>query len=186
MPQPEGERQTKQFVVEPAPLKNEEVFRELFRVEKDVSGDESLEENDLRGAYENPKAITVVLRDENKKIVGLINALPNTEVYQELSPDDPDFENNPHRLYIYDIAVEEGARSLENFLNLMRMLIEEGKQKGFTAITMHTRTSEGLSAVLQKRYGAKLMRTFENWQGWGKYEYLELDFDSPKIKTQID
>jgi hypothetical protein len=60
-------------------------------------------------------------------------------------------------------------------LNLLRALVAECRAKDFKALSMHTRTSEGLSAILKKRYGAKLLRTFDDWQGWGKFEYLELD-----------
>ena len=179
-PVPKEKAEKQGISAEAAPSRDEEVFQDILKIEQAVSADEALEETDLRSAYENPAAITVILLNPDKKIVGFVNALPNTEVYAELSPDDPDFESNPRYLYIYDIAVEKEARSLPNFLAMMRQLVEEARQKGFTAITMHTRTAEGLSSILQKRYNAKLLRTFENWQGWGKYEYLELNLGSLK------
>jgi hypothetical protein len=41
---------------------------------------------------------------------------------------------------------------------------------------MHARVSQGLSGILQKRYGAKFFRRIENWYGFGEpFDYLELD-----------
>jgi len=41
---------------------------------------------------------------------------------------------------------------------------------------MHTRVSEGLSSILQKRYSAKLIRTLENWQGYEEpFDYLKIE-----------
>ena len=170
------EGSAKRFSTETIAAPDKETFRDLLAIEQRAVPDESLDEADLRTALENPRAITIALRDrETQNIIGFISALPNSDVYDELYNDDPAFENNPQKLYVYDIAIDEDARGLKNFLGLVRPLIEQAKGQGFQALTMHTRTSEGLSDVLQKRYGARLVRIMENWQGWGRYDYLELD-----------
>lgn len=154
---------------------NEELLSRVSAVEKNVSPNAALDKEELETVLKNPNAINVLLRDKGKDIVGFVIALPNNEVYEELHSDDPCFENNPKRLYVYDIEIEEKNRGLSNFLSMTRPLIEEAETRGFEMLTMHARTSEKLSEVLQGRYQAHKLRTMENWQGWGEpYDYLEI------------
>src|ERR1700680_1831733 len=80
----------------------------------------------LREVIENPSAVLVGLRDQMSKIVGFALGLPNPAVYKELVADDPDFENNPEKLYIYDMLIKKSDRGLENFLKLANLLVQEG------------------------------------------------------------
>jgi hypothetical protein len=150
----------------------------IFSIEKEVSDDEfsAIADDDLKSAIEKPRAITVVIRGADKNVLGFIIALPNNEVYEELHGDDTSFTNDSDSLYIYDLAIGDKERSLANFLNLIKTLAGEAKAKNFKRLSMHTRTSEGLSAILQKRYHAKLIRTLDDWQGYGEpFDYLELE-----------
>ncbi|OGI41588.1 MAG: hypothetical protein A2593_04900 [Candidatus Moranbacteria bacterium RIFOXYD1_FULL_44_9] len=151
-------------------------FAQIYEVEKEASGEEVvLKEEDLREALEKPGAINVVLKNSGGRIVGFINGMPNDQIYHELIEDDPEFLNDPARMYVYDFAIKKESRSLANFLSLIKKLVEEMQRRNLAMLTMHTRKSEGLSNVLQKRYHAKRLRTLINWQGWGEdFDYLEL------------
>jgi hypothetical protein len=98
LPKPVGEpSEPKAFAAEIAPHDNEGVFSGILRVENNAAEEIALEEADLRAAYENPGAITVLLRNPDGDIVGFVNALPNSEVYAELHADDPEFTNDPRK-----------------------------------------------------------------------------------------
>ena len=152
-------------------------FSEIFEIEKETSiNGLMIEAEDLRSSMEQPNAITVVIRDEGEKISGFILGLPNEDVWEELHPEDPEFGKEGDCLYIYDLAISEKSRGLHNFLELVKKLVSEAKARNYKLLTMHTRVGEGLSNVLQKRYGAKKLRTLENWQGYGEpFDYLELE-----------
>ena len=155
---------------------DDDTFEGIYEIEKEVSTDDmALVKEDLRAAMEKPGALTVAIRN-NEKILGFIVALPNSEVYEELHDDDPEFTPDPDRLYVYDLAIGKEKRSLSNFLDLVRKLKGEASARNFKGLTMHTRVGEGLSGILQKRYGAKLLRTIDDWQGYGEpFDYLELE-----------
>lgn len=52
----------------------------------------------------------------------------------------------------------------------------EARNRGYENVSMHARVSEGLSNIMQKRYGAKFFRRIENWHDFGEpFDYLEID-----------
>ncbi len=157
---------------------DENTFQQIYEIEKEVStGNMLLSEADLRSVMEKADTITIVIRDEGNRVLGFVVGLPNSEVYEELQSDDPDFKSDPRYLYIYDLAIGRQKRSLANFLNLIRKLMQTASSKNFSGLSMHTRVSEGLSEILQKRYGAKKVRTIDNWQSYGEpFDYLEFHF----------
>jgi len=151
---------------------------EISTIENEVATEDfkALEDLDLKATIEKPGAITVVIKNKEKNIFGFVIALPNDEVYEELHSDDPDFISDPSRLYVYDIAIGNKNRSLANFINLTKALIKEARARNFKILSMHTRTSEGLSSILQKRYHAKKLRTLDDWQGYKEpFDYLEME-----------
>jgi len=156
---------------------NDKVLSEITTIEKDVFPEEmQLDEGEIKAIIENPKTITIVIKKQDEAPSGFVIAMPNSEVYEELNSEDPDFKNDPELLYVYDIAIEEKDRNLSNFLIMTQSLVKEACKKGFTTITVHARKNEGLSEVLQKRYGAHFIKTIENWSDYGEpFDYLELD-----------
>ena len=67
-------------------------------------------------------------------------------------------------------------RNLKNFLSLWKNFVSQTKQEGYIKITGHFKVSQGLSSVLEKRFGAKKFRRIENWCGYGEpFDYLEID-----------
>ncbi len=168
----------KQSVIEVVKNISDSTLSGIFAIEKEVSTGafSALEDNELKAVIEKPNTITVIIRDTSKNVLGFIVALPNNDVYEELHDDDHDFQDDPESLYVYDVAIGDKERSLANFLNLVRTLTKEARAKNFKVLSMHTRTSEGLSTILQKRYDAKLIRTLDNWQGYGEpFDYLEIE-----------
>ncbi|KKR08123.1 MAG: hypothetical protein UT43_C0019G0002 [Parcubacteria group bacterium GW2011_GWC1_39_29] len=152
-----------------------DLFSRLYAIEREVSTEDMvLLEGDLRNIIENPRAYTAIIRD-GEDVLGFVVALPVSEVFNELAPYDPELKNDDGDLYVYDIAISSSRRNLPNFLNLVRKLSSEAISRGYKRLIMHTRKSEGLSEILQKRYGVQKLRTIENWCGYGEpFDYLEM------------
>jgi ribosomal protein S18 acetylase RimI-like enzyme len=154
---------------------SDDLFEKIYAIEREVSTEDMvLSQEDLRNIVDNSHAFTVVIRD-GESVSGFVVALPVGEVFDELAPYDSELKNNEGNLYVYDIAISPSKRNLPNFLNLVRKLLSEATLRGYKKLIMHTRKSEGLSGILQKRYGAQKLRTIENWCGYGEpFDYLEM------------
>jgi len=131
---------------------------------------------DLRETLENPNGIQIILRAADGTIVGYLASKPHNEALEELRQYDPKMQEEENALYIESIAILPESRSLRTFLQLGRTLLQEVKNRGFKKITMHARVASGLSSALQKRYGAKHLRTIDNWYNFGEpFDYLEIE-----------
>lgn len=137
------------------------------------------EREDLRSCFESEKGIHVLIKNSEGKIVGYLTSLPKDEEYADLHTEDPDFTKDESSLYVESIVIKDGdfatARSVLNAF--MGKVVE----KGYKNVSMHVRVSQGLSDILQKRYGAKFYRRIENWYGFGEpFDYLEIDLSNIK------
>ena len=131
---------------------------------------------DLRQTMENQNGAQIVIRSAQGEILGYLSSKPQSEACQELKGYDPQVRPEPGTLYVESIAIKPEARGLREFLSLGRLLFEEARRRNYKKISMHARVAEDLSAVLQKRYGAKSLRKIDNWHNFGEpFEYLEME-----------
>ncbi|MEI7480144.1 MAG: hypothetical protein WCJ59_00780 [bacterium] len=133
---------------------------------------------DLRESFESANGVYILVRNNLGKIVGYLSSLPKNEEYDGLVEFDPEFAKNNSSLYIESILIKGGDLTI--LKKVFSTLTTEAKNKGYTNISMHTRVSQGLSDILQKRYGVKFFRRIENWYGFGEpFDYLEFDLAEP-------
>jgi ribosomal protein S18 acetylase RimI-like enzyme len=156
---------------------NEDVLQDILSVEQESFPPQMQSDvEDLRQTLENPNGIQIVIKSQEGNVIGYLSSKPQKDAYEELKKWDPEINQEDHTLYIESIAIKPEARNLTTFLTLGKALIEEAKKRGYTKITMHARIAGNLSAVLQKRYGAKVLRKIENWHNFGEpFEYLEIN-----------
>jgi ribosomal protein S18 acetylase RimI-like enzyme len=172
--QPRTERITKTEIISTV---DRETMRGIVEVEQSSFPLEmQSDEQDLRETFENPNGIHIVIRSRQGEVVGYISSIPQKDAYGELKNWDKDIRPEDNTLYIESIAVKPEYRDIRNLLSLGKLFIQEAKRRGFTKITMHARIAGDLSAVLQKRYGAKFIRRIENWHNFNEpFDYLEID-----------
>ncbi len=117
-----------------------------------------------------PGCITEYLEVGGEK-AGYISGFPLTSL--KSGPSDPGLVLEEGALYIWSFAVVGGKpRDVRGMCN---SFMAQAKEQGYQKITMHTRQIDGLSKVLERRYGAKKMREIENYGNSGEtFSYLEL------------
>lgn len=131
---------------------------------------------DLRDCFNFENGVKILVRDEDKNIRGYLIALPKSEEYEDLHEKDPELLPDDKSLYLESIVIKDG--DLKTLIKVLATLREEAENRGYKNLSMHARVSEGLSNVLQKRYGAKFFRRIENWFDFGEpFDYLEIDLD---------
>jgi ribosomal protein S18 acetylase RimI-like enzyme len=156
-----------------------ETMRGIVEVEQSSFPPEmQSDEEYLRETLENPNGIHIIIRSRQGEVVGYISSKTQKDAYEELKIWDEEMRPENNTLYIESLAIKPEHRDLRNFLALGKSLIQEAKRRGFTKITMHARIASDLSAVLQKRYGAKSLRRIENWHNFNEpFDYLEIDIE---------
>ena len=176
VPTPQSPEQEKELVVANL-LKSisEQDVQEILDIDKQIFPSMPVEEEEIRETLES-EGVQVVLKDAKSKIVGYIISLPHEDAYEFLSEIDPNIENQVGGIYVESIGILPEHRSLKNFNQLWSTFAAEAQRKGFKKITAHVRVSEGLSAVLQKRFGAVKFRTYDNWADFNEpFDYLEME-----------
>ncbi len=121
-------------------------------------------------------AMVVVTRD-NRTVTGATISFPLNSSMVNVLESCGDIQATPNNQTLYTVfmAIHPQARGLETFLILGRKLRETAKEKGYTTLATHARTSNGLSLVLQRRWNASKIRSFDNWSQTGeRFDYLEI------------
>lgn len=145
---------------------DEKVFPENMQLPTEV----------MEGILNNPRSAIVVLRETDDSISGYVVADPLEDVISILKKEDPNLELIPEAGYVESVAVIPEKRNFKNFNSLIKTFISTAKDKGYKVVTMHARTSNELSTILQNRYGAKFERRVENWYGFGEaFDYLVME-----------
>lgn len=115
-------------------------------------------------------------RDAKNSIIGYLSSLRQSEEYDELVKDDPEFLNDPENLYVESIAVVPGRRREKTATHFLRLLIEQAAALGFKKVTMHARIESKFSDLVQNEFEVQPLRRIENWHGFGEpFDYLEID-----------
>lgn len=163
---------------------SEQEIQDILDIDKKIFPTMPVEEKEIRETLES-NGVQILLRDIESKTVGYIISLPHDDAYEFLSETDPNIIKETDGLYVESIGILPEHRSLKNFNQLWRTFATEARQKGFKKITAHVRVSEGLSSVLQKRFGAVKFRTYDNWANFNEpFDYLEMGLEDDKTKLQ--
>ena len=126
----------------------------------------------------NPKAVHLILRNSSEEIVGYITSLPHNESYTFLSNMDKEMTAQDSALYLESMAILPEYRGFKSFTSLINKIFEEGVKSGYKKLTMHARVLNGVTDVLQKRYGAEFIRRVYNFYDTDEsFDYLELILD---------
>jgi hypothetical protein len=135
------------------------------------------EAGDLKECFESKEGIHILVKNNKDEIIGYLTSLPKDLEYEFLHEKDPEFTKDSNSMYVESVLIKSG-----DFLTarkVFKLFVNEAINRGYKNISMHTRVSEGLSDVLQKRFGAKFFRRIENWYGYGEpFDYLEIDLQN--------
>lgn len=153
---------------------SEEQIRDIIDIDAKIFPTMPIEEKEIRDTLKS-RGVQILLKNLDSKTIGYIISLPHEDAYEFLSENDPNIIKEIGGLYIESIGILPEYRSLKNFNRLCSALVSEAQQRGFKKITAHVRSSEGLSEVLQKRFGALKFSTYDNWAGFNEpFDYLEI------------
>lgn len=110
----------------------EEVIEELLHVDQiafeGIRVELSLEE--VKKILENPKAVHLVIKNNQMKIVGYLTSLPQDESYTYLAKADLNMAIEKDALYIESMAILPEYRSFKGLNSLVRKVIEEAVNQG--------------------------------------------------------
>jgi len=127
-----------------------------------------------RECLEDPANINVVMYDGDE-LIGYIVAIPHNVACEALKDDDPEMKQDSERLYVDTIQTLPGKRTPFGILKLLYAMVEEAGKRGINRFSMHARTTNGLSRMIQRVFEtARVLRTIENWYGYGEpFDYIE-------------
>lgn len=157
----------------------EEEIQEIISLDNEIFPPEMwVDASELKETLESA-GVQTVLKGEGGKIVGYIISLPHNQAYPNLIELDPELKQEEQALYIESMGIIPKHRSLKNFLTLLHGFNDQARQVGFQKITGHFRVSQGLSSVLEKRFGGKKFRRIEDWAGFGEpFDYIEINLNN--------
>jgi hypothetical protein len=134
-----------------------------------------MSKEDLEHIFSDPKLILHKVESEGR-LLGYTYGVPLTSVFKELSEADPDLVDDPECLYVYSTATDPDERSLKMFFELIKGIEESAILKGYSSISRHSRTTEGYSSVLKKKFKYNFVRTLDDWMESGEsFDYLVKD-----------
>jgi len=162
---------------------DDKTLDQLAEIEKACFSEEMAEDKEeLREVLETPGGINLKLEDEEKRILGYISSVKQSDEFDLLKESDSDLQKD-NSLYIHSFDIRPEARNLKNFNSLLNALKSEAKKEGYKKLSMYARTENGLSRVFQKRYGAKFFRRIKNWRELGEdLDYLEMNLEDASEK----
>jgi len=171
------QKQDSEYKVEVIKKLNEETSKGILTVEQ-ASFPEEMQSDleDLKETLENKKGVQIIAKKEKGEIISYLSSKPLKDAFEELKYYDPDLKPEKSVLYIESIATKPEFRNIKVFLEMLNVIAEEAKKKGYKKIAAHTRVENNLSTLLQKKWGAKKLRTIENWHNFGEpFDYLEIE-----------
>ena len=120
-------------------------------------------------------SMNIVMHDQNDKLIGHLQAFPQSSVYEELTRWDPAMQDDPERVYLDIIQVLPEQRQRSNGLRLFQAVCAEAEKRNIFKLSMHARTITGLSEYLHRIFAEiRFLRRIENWYGFGEpFDYLE-------------
>lgn len=127
-----------------------------------------------KDCLENPANINVAMYEGNE-LIGYIVAIPHDAACEALRDDDPEMKNDPERLYVDTIQTLPTKRKPLGILKLLYAMIDEAGRRGINKFSMHARTTNGLSSLIQRVFKTtRILRTIENWYGYNEpFDYIE-------------
>jgi len=132
---------------------------------------------ELRDTLHEPSAINVIAYDENEHIAGYLLAMDFSEEFEDLKSADPGIEDIPGAIYLHSIVVRQDMRGKGVFGKLIKTFRDYCPDK---TVALHASTKNASSAGFQK-YGARFIRTVENWYGTGEaFDYLIFDSNNSR------
>jgi len=118
--------------------------------------------------------INVLIRSAGGGVAGYLLALPQARAAAELRPWDPTIEEDPDAMYIDIIQTSPEHRQMFSFVQLMAGACAETKRRGFSRLSAHVRTRNGLSRLVRKLLpDSSCYRRLENWYDSGEaFEFI--------------
>ena len=121
-----------------------------------------------------PEGVVKYIEADGEKI-GYIAGAPS----RYFKTDNSDLEVEDGTFYIWDFAYK--GKEFKQVRQMCQGFLSEVIDQNYSKITMHVRQADGLSDVLEKRYGAKKLSEIKNWNNTGEtVSYLELNLNQTK------
>lgn len=127
----------------------------------------------------NPKNINIVCRNEDGQIVGYILARPHNDVVQDyLELDYMMKASDVPMFYVDHVNINEIVFGRSLGLKLIDEMIHEAHRRGVEKFSMHCRVINGLSKIIQRKYGdgLKVKRRIECYADCNDepFDYMEI------------
>lgn len=163
-------------------------FREVLQV-KLATFPESMQDelSDIQEFFEDENAHGLILR-KDKKPIGVIkgNHLQEGNTESDILESSTLKEIEDVTFYIAIIAVMKEARSKRALDFLIHEMALDLRRFDYQFATAHARVSNGVSGLLQKRYGAKVLASFDDWCEYGEpFDYVLIDLDNLPLQSSI-
>lgn len=135
------------------------VREQILRIEELCFGQMGFGEDELRGTFENPENIVVVLR-KNKKIIGFSSAIPDGETEGAIYIDTTDV-----------LPIEQGKGHLGT---IMKLLEDEARKRGYKFLTRNAAVDNGYAEKILSHYAERIVDTYENESEYGRQRYFKI------------
>lgn len=149
------------LLYDPATLSWEEVRLDVLNIEHATFPNKPFDEKDLEAFFKSKSSIIVFLK-AGTSIVGYTLGHPDQEHYKSL--------------YIFTTGIEERFQGKGHVAELMRVLEQEAKNRGFTHITRDARIDNGYADAITRHYGSRIdpLQTGEHDSLWGRQRFFKI------------
>lgn len=156
-------------------------IEELLRIERACFSERMAESREYFYEYSaDPYSVGFLLFEEAACVGYMMGTRINDENSPEIFNMYPEMEKNKEKIfYLESISVLEEHRSPIIFDFALQETAVLVKKLGYTSVAGHAIKKRGYSRLLQRRYGAKVRHTYDNWRDYNeKFDFVYFEYEN--------
>ena len=162
-------------------------IEELLRIERACFSERMSESREFFFEYStDPDSVGFLLFEEAACVGYMMGTRINDDNSPEIFAKYPQIEKNKEKIfYLESISILPEHRSPIIFDFALQETAVLCKKLGYTSVAGHAIKKRGYSRLLQRRYGAKVLHTYDDWHDYNeKFDYVY--FEQENLYTLSD
>ncbi len=161
----------------------EKVKDEIMELESAIFGDEAFDEEIMRGAFQDPDNIIIIMRDKNRRAIGYTWATPAKKTYEE----EAEYDVFAGRIasddtsYIYNTGLRPEYQGKKLIIDLYKAQDEELLKRGYKRIQTDAKLEGGFAANILNNNRDKLINHFEHDSLYGRQMFIDMWIVLPNL-----
>lgn len=156
-------------------------IEELLRIERACFSERMSADREFFFEYSaDPRAVGFLIFEEAACVGYMMGTRINDENSPEIFARYPDMEENKENIfYLQSISILEEYRSPIIFDFALHETAVLAKKLDYTSVAGHAIKKRGFSRLLQRRYGARVLHTYDDWRDYReKFDYVYFEHEN--------